>query len=419
MRWFDLGEVGLVCVLKFGGTSVANVQRIRRVADLVLTRYLQKGRSVVVVVSAMAGMTDQLFRTLEEMSEIDGGPRSSEEDLVLSTGESMTTALLAMALEQRGIPAQSFLGWQLPLVTDQNVRQARILYVTVGNLLTCLDEGRVPVVAGFQGVTEQGRITTLGRGGSDTTAVAIAAALRAEVCDIFTDVDGVYTADPRQVPQAFKRSFISFEDMLEMAAAGAKVLQARSVVCAAQHGVPVRVLSSFVEAKGTVLGPSQKEEPVRKTVLTGITVQKNLTKIELITRDAAAVLKLLWSQSEPLELLTKDFSHPTPRLDFLVTSEGRRDIEPLLTQMQKDQLLERFDCDSQVARVALVGPGVGLDNTVPLTILEVCQEQNISLRALSLSPQRVDVVVDLTHADLAVLALHAAFETALLAAAEF
>lgn len=393
---------------------MANTARVRRVADLIIERYLQKGSKVVVVVSAMAGMTDQLSRTLDEMKESTYNQRLPEEDLILSTGESVTTALLAMALTQRGFPAQSFLGWQLPLVTSEDVRQARILQVTAGNLWASLDEGKIPVVAGFQGVTEQGRVTTLGRGGSDTTAVALAAALRAETCDIFTDVDGVYTADPRQVPNAIKRAYISFNDMLEMASTGAKVLQARSVAYAANNQVVVRVLSSFVPDEGTIVGGLSEEENMEQAKLTGITQQKNVIKVDLSAKDLQVVLKELWAQAAPLDLLTKDFSSDNSRLSFLISAENIREIENLLGRLQREGLIQEFSFDHHISRIALVGAGVGCDNIVPSTLLNVCLEQNIPLLALSVTPSRVDLITDLTHADLAVLALHTAFETVLM-----
>jgi aspartate kinase len=239
----------VLVVLKFGGSSVANVSRILRVARIVIEKHVKKNESVVIVVSAMAGVTDQLNGYLAQMNAM-----TSEDDVVLSSGEPVTTALLAVALTNLGYSAKSFLGWQVPIMTDARHRNARIVRVGTDNLQTCLTQHTIPVVAGFQGITEDSRITTLGRGGSDTTAVALAAAIHADRCDIYTDVDGVYTADPRIVPNAKKLDQVSYEEMFELATSGAKVLQARSVELAMRHNVQVRVLSSFMESSGTVIG---------------------------------------------------------------------------------------------------------------------------------------------------------------------
>jgi aspartokinase len=241
----------MAVVVKFGGSSVANISRIRMVAELVVKKHVKRGERVVVVVSAMAGVTDNLSRYVTELGMVE---ISAERDVVLSAGEQITTALLAMAITDLGYNAQSFLCWQLPIVTNCCVGNARIVNVSTGNLINCFMDGTIPVVAGFQGMTEHSRITTLGRGGSDTTAVAIAAALKAKRCDIYTDVDGVYTADPRVVRTARKMARISYEEMLEMAAAGAKVLQTRSIELAMRYSVPVRVLSTFVDGNGTEIG---------------------------------------------------------------------------------------------------------------------------------------------------------------------
>lgn len=394
----------VVCVLKFGGTSVANVQRIRRVASLVADRYLRKGEKVAVVVSAMAGMTDQLSRYLEEMSL----ERTAEDDLVLSAGESITTALLSKALTELGHPARSFLGWQLPIVTDDLARRARILQVTIGNLLSCFDANVVPVVAGFQGVTEQGRMTTLGRGGSDTTAVALAAALDAERCDIFTDVEGVYTADPRLVPSARMWSTLPVQWMLEMASAGAKVLQTRAVEIALKHQVPVRVLSSFVEGRGTLVLPEVKME---KYALTGLIQQKNVVKVGVKTPSSLEVLTRLWEADEPIEVLTKDFATQAPDLTCLVEVPGLPTVIKVLDNLQEGGEVESYEVDHDVARVSLMGAAIGWRSEILSAVKKTLKEQNISLLAISISTLRLDLVVEKHQADLAVLTLHSALES--------
>lgn len=395
-------------VVKFGGTSVANPQKVRRAAETVISRYLQRGEKVVVVVSAMAGMTDQLGRYIDEMKAGSSGERSLDEDLVLSSGESITTALLAMALTHQGYPARSFLGWQLPIVTDETVRRAHILQVTTGNLITCWDQGQIPVVAGFQGVTENGRITTLGRGGSDTTAVALASALQADCCDILTDVDGVYTADPRIVPAAKRLPFVEFDTMVEMARTGAKVLQARSVELAAKHKIRLRVLSSFAEGEGTLVGWKRREN-VENCTITGLTQQKNLVKLVLSSGRSLNVLEQFWTLGEPFDVLTKDFFLAPGEESFLVESSSVGLFEACLNQLQESGVVEAFHFNYDIARVSMVGVGVGSRSSVLSTVVSEFETQNITLLGLAFSSMRVDVLVEKNMADLALLTLHTAF----------
>lgn len=384
----------MTVVLKFGGTSVANGVRIRNAAKLIANRYClsQPFARVVVVVSAMAGTTDQLSRLLQEM----GGETSSEDDVVLSSGEALSTALMAVALAQLGLRAQSFLGWQLPILTDATPRQARIMSVGTDRLETCLNQGIIPVIAGFQGISHEHRLTTLGRGGSDTTAVAVAAALGAERCDIYTDVDGVYAADPRLVPFAHKWQVVPYNAMIALAGAGAKVLQARSVELAAQHDVPVRVLSSFVENAGTLITHADKSPPAK---IVGIASQKDVVRFTIVGGNAEIIGKDLQAYGIPFD----DVEEET---DFVVDASFEERIELLLKKVAPS-----FQKNHGWAKISVIGEGIHENRSLVGDIFATCRLQEIAVEKCRPVPSRMSFLVPKTKENLIVNALYKKLES--------
>lgn len=394
----------MTIVLKFGGSSVANISRIRRVAKIIIEKYIQKNEQIVVVVSAMAGMTDQFNNYLEEI----GATHTSEDDLVLSAGESITTALLAISLKNMGYITQSFLGWQLPIITNSTPRNAKILNVSVGNLHRCFDQNTIPIVAGFQGITEFSRITTLGRGGSDTTAVALAAALNAERCDIYTDVDGVYTADPRIVPSAKKLEKLSYEEMFELSLAGAKILQARSVELAMKYHVLIHVCSSFVENKGTLI--THKEKIMENLSITGIAHQQNIVKFDVSGEDPLQIFAALLNFNIPLDFVSQNTLKCQEKIIFLVESSNAEQIEGYCKDLKDKKIISHLEIDYNIAKISVIGVGIGCQNKAILTALQTCQAQKIPILSLILTPLHLSLIITKTHIDIAVLALHSAFE---------
>jgi len=396
-------------VLKFGGTSVANLARLEHVAEII-KQQAQLRNQLVVVVSAMAGITNELVGYAHSLCPHQATP---EHDVVLSAGEQIATGLLVLALQNLGLKARSFLAWQIPILTDDSASQARILDILTDELEKCLRDNIIPVVAGFQGVTQEKRLTTLGRGGSDTTAVALAAALGADRCDIYTDVDGVYTADPRLVSKAVKLETITFEEMFEMAAQGAKVLQARSVELAMKHGVNLRVLSSFIDSEGTHI--ISERTHMEKTVISGIAHSENEAKITIlgISGEMGSIAKVFLKLSEAL--ITVDMIAQSQlqagKIDLVFTiprSELDRAI-PVIEQMKKD--LNFFDTliDNEIAKISVVGIGVRSNMEVANTLFGVLAQHNIPVHLISTSEIKISVVISQNHSALAMTALHTAF----------
>jgi aspartate kinase len=397
-------------IQKYGGSSVGTPERIQAVAERVI-RTRKEGDEVVVVLSAMSGETDRLLALAHTMS---ATPDERELDLLLSTGERVTIALLAMALKARGYPARSFTGRQVGIVTDDAHTRARIERVAADRVREALAEGVIPVVAGFQGINEKSDVTTLGRGGSDTTAVALAAALKADRCDIYTDVDGVYTTDPNIVPTAAKLEKISYEEMLEMASLGAKVLQTRSVEFAMNYHVPVRVLSSFSEAPtGTLVTKEDRE--MEQVVVSGVAYDRNQAKITLlgvpdrpgiaarlfggIARENVVVDMIIQNISQ--EGLT-DISFTVPRVDakkaMNVVSSLAREIGANDVQLTDD-----------IAKVSIVGVGMRSHSGVAATMFETLAREGINIMMISTSEIKISCVMDAKYTELAVRALHDAF----------
>ncbi len=397
-------------VQKFGGTSVGDVARIQAVAQRVV-KTQAAGKQVVVCVSAMSGETNALVSLAEEIC--DGEPNARELDVVLSTGEQKTIALLAMAIEKLGHPAQSFTGAQMGLRTDAAHGRARIKSIDVEALQDALDAGRIAVIAGFQGTDAEGNITTLGRGGSDTSAVAVACALGADVCEIYTDVDGVYTADPRMVPTARKLDRVSYEEMLEMASLGAKVLQIRAVKFAVRYGLPLHVRSSFSEAEGTWV--TREEDVVEKLVVSGVACNVDEAKIRVKgVKDQPGTAGLVFTPLSEAGIIvdmiiqnlssdgSTDMTFTVPRADYQRALEISRKTGERIG-------IESVEGDEKIAKVSIVGLGMRDHAGVATKMFNVLAGEGINIQMINTSEIKISVVVEEKYAELAVRALHAAF----------
>ena len=396
-------------VQKFGGTSVASVERIKAVA-LRVSREVESGHQVAVVVSAMAGVTDQLVGWTRKTSRLHD---ACEYDVVVSSGEQVTAGLLALALQNLGINARSWLGWQIPIRTDDVHGKARIRSLEVGDLGRELGRGQVAVVAGFQGVGLRGRITTLGRGGSDTSAVALAAALKADRCDIFTDVDGVYTTDPRIVAKARKLDKITYEEMLEMASQGAKVLQTRSVEMAMNHRVRVQVLSSFVDAPGTLV--VDEDEILEQHVVSGIAYSRDEAKITVQKVPdrpgvAAAIFGPLAENAINVDMIVQNVSEDG-RADLTFTV-ARVDLDRAMSVLEQRRDLLGFAAlkpDSNVVKVSVIGVGMRSHAGVAQQMFKTLSEKGINIQVISTSEIKVSVLIATEYTELALRALHTAY----------
>ena len=399
-------------VMKFGGTSVADIDRIKEVARRVKIE-VDGGNQIAVVVSAMAGTTDQLVRWTGEMG---GRVHPREYDAVVSTGEQITAGLLAMALQDIGLPARSFLAWQLPIETDQNHMSARIENIDAAAIEKSFAEGAVAVVPGFQGVGPDQRITTLGRGGSDTSAVALAAALNAERCDIYTDVEGVFTCDPRIVAKARKLDKITYEEMLEMASQGAKVLQTRSVEMAMNHAVRVQVLSSFTNAPGTLV--VDEEEIVEKEVVSGIAYSRDEAKITLMGVDdrpgvAAGIFGPLADAAINVDMIVQNVSEDGARTDLTFTvTEADLDRAVAVIEKERDGDgigYEKLLSDADVVKVSVIGVGMRSHAGVAQRMFKALADKGINIMVISTSEIKVSVLVAEEYTELALRSLHSAY----------
>jgi aspartate kinase len=397
-------------VQKFGGTSVGSIERIQAVAKRVKAEF-DAGNEVAVVVSAMSGVTNQLVDYATKISPLHD---AREYDVVVASGEQVTSGLVAMALQALGVPARSWLGWQIPFKTDGVHGKARIRDIGTDELLRRMASGEVPVVAGFQGVAEDNRVTTLGRGGSDTSAVALAASLKADRCDIFTDVDGVYTCDPRIVAKARKLDKITHEEMLELASQGAKVLQTRSVAMAMSHGVRVQVLSSFVDAPGTLV--VNEDEIVEKEVVSGIAYSRDEAKITLVgVQDrpgvAAAIFGPLSDASINVDMIVQNVSEDgkTTGLTFTI---GKADLDrtvSLLNARQKDLGFARLVPDSNVVKVSVIGVGMRSHAGVAQRMFQTLASKGINIQVISTSEIKISVLIAEEYTELALRALHTVY----------
>ena len=406
-------------VMKFGGTSVADLERIRRVGRLVAAE-VATGKQVAVVVSAMSGKTNELVAWTDGAGPSAQGinPSDDEYDAVVASGEQVTAGLLAMTLRNMGLRARSFLGWQVPIITDEAHGKARIDDIPADNLEAAFADGEIAVIAGFQGVTRAGRISTLGRGGSDTSAVAIAAAIQG-ACDIYTDVDGVYTTDPRIEERARKLAKVSYEEMLEMASLGAKVLQTRSVELAMAQHVPLRVLSSFVEpgeapGQGTVV--CDEEEIVEKRIVSGVAYSRDEAKISLFGLPdhpgvSSTIFGALADANVNVDMIVQSHARTadTANMEFTV---GKRDAARTLEIVKAAQAaigFEHVSVDEEVSKVSVIGVGMRSHTGVAKTMFGALAEKGVNIQVISTSEIKISVLIEAAYTELAVRALHAAY----------
>ncbi|WP_342244800.1 aspartate kinase [Pseudomonas sp. OTU5201] len=398
-------------VQKFGGTSVGTVERIEQVAEKV-KKFREGGDDIVVVVSAMSGETNRLIDLAKQISD---QPVPRELDVMVSTGEQVTIALLAMALIKRGVPAVSYTGNQVRILTDSAHNKARILQIDDQKIRADLKAGRVVVVAGFQGVDEHGNITTLGRGGSDTTGVALAAALKADECQIYTDVDGVYTTDPRVVPQARRLDKITFEEMLEMASLGSKVLQIRSVEFAGKYNVPLRVLHSFQEGPGTLI-TLDEEESMEQPIISGIAFNRDEAKLTIrgvpdIPGVAFKILGPISAANIEVDMIVQNVAHDnTTDFTFTVHRNDYQNAQRVLEQTASEIGAREVIGDTKIAKVSIVGVGMRSHAGVASRMFEALAKETINIQMISTSEIKVSVVIEEKYLELAVRALHTAFE---------
>jgi aspartate kinase len=398
-------------VQKYGGTSVGTPERIEAVAKKV-TGYRDQGHQLVVVVSAMSGETNRL---LELAGKVSDRPVPRELDVLLATGEQTTIALLSMALEELGCPARSYTGGQVHILTDSVHNKARIQDIDAERVGSDLSAGRVVVVAGFQGVDEHGNITTLGRGGSDTTAVALAAALKADECQIFTDVDGVYTTDPRVEPNARRLDRITFEEMLEMASLGSKVLQIRAVEFAGKYNVPLRVLSSFEPGNGTLI--TYEEEGMEQALISGIAFNRDEAKVTVLgVPDQPGIAHLILgpiaSANIEVDMIIQNMAADGKTTDFTFTIH-RNDYSQAMEILQstaQELGASKVSGDEKIVKISLVGVGMRSHAGIASTMFETLAKEGINIRMISTSEIKVSVVVDEKYLELGVRALHEAFE---------
>ena len=406
-------------VLKFGGTSVGDLDRIANVAEIVAAR-AASGEKMAVVVSAMSGETNKLVAYAEGAAGKDL-PRDQfddEYDVVVASGEQVTAGLLALALRRRGLKARSWLGWQLRLKTNNSHGRARIMGFDDSALPDSVDRGEIAVIAGFQGVTDDDRVTTLGRGGSDTSAVAVAAALEAVRCDIYTDVDGVYTTDPRMVPKAQRLEKISFEEMLEMASLGAKVLQTRSVELAMNHNVPVRVLSSFVKPgmdnPGTLV--CAEEEIVEKQVVSGVAYSRDEAKVTLFGVPdrpgiSAKIFSALAKAGVNVDMIVQANARGPERANMVFTCTDRDSpfAKETLEAMKADIGYEALEVARDVSKISIIGVGMKSHTGVAETMFTALYERGINIDVIATSEIKISVLIAAPYTELAVRALHTAF----------
>lgn len=399
-----------IIVQKFGGSSLANAERIKNVAGRVV-QAKEDGNSVVVVVSALGDTTDELIK---KAYEITPNPPEREMDMLLATGEQMSTALLAMAVEAMGHEAISFAGLQVGIVTDTVHTKAKIVDVKSRRILEEIKKGRIVIVAGFQGVTFDQDITTLGRGGSDLTAVAIAAKLEADICEIYTDVDGVYTTDPRLVPEARKIPVIFYDEMLEMSATGAKVMQSRSVEYGRNYGVVIHVRSSLSDEPGTLI--KEADPMMEKAIISGITYDVAEAKVTISRVPdrpgiAARVFKALADGHINVDMILQNVSEKDfTDISFTVSKEDLRRTEEVVDKIVKELDAKGFTCDEGIAKISLIGAGMRTHPGVAADMFGVMAERNINIEMISTSAIKISCVIRVEHIEEAVRALHSKFE---------
>jgi aspartate kinase len=408
----------MLIVQKFGGTSVGDIARIKNVAKKVKSE-LDKKNKVIVVVSAMSGVTNQLVDYCSQVSSLTSNENLTEYDSIVATGEQVTCGLLALELQSIGYKARSFLGWQVPILTDEVASKARIEEIDGESLLKSLEEFDVIVVAGFQGINpKSNRVSTLGRGGSDTSAVAIAAAVKADLCDIYTDVDGVYTTDPRITEKARKLKKVTYEEMLEMAYSGSKVLQTRSVAMAMAHNVRLRVLSTFEETtenSGTIL-VNNNEEIMERRVITGISYSKNDARITLVKMPdhpglSAAIFGALANKEVNVDMIVQNISADGKFIDitFTVSKEELERAKLAIESIRDEANYAELKIDDNIAKISVIGVGMISHSGVAHTMFKTLADKGINLLLISTSEIKISVLIAKEYGELAVRVLHDAY----------
>ena len=397
-----------IVVMKFGGTSVADINRIKNVASIINKNY--KKYKLVIVLSAMAGVTNDLQKLIDQIDY----PSSKENDLVLTSGEQVTVGLLSMVLNKMKIKSIPLLGWQVPIITDSSYEKAKILNINKDNILKYLVEYDVVVLAGFQGINTEGKITSIGRGGSDTTAVAIASSLNAERCDIFTDVEGVYSGDPAIVKNAKKIDKISYEEMLEMSSMGAKVLHTRSVELAMKNNLTLQVLSSLTNQEGTFIVNEKKL--IEKEVVSGISYSKNESKITISGIPdkpgiAAKIFRILSRNNINIDMIVQNISQDgiSANLTFTVLNKDMKISKNLLEKNSEKILYKQLSTDSEVAKISVIGMGMMSQSGVAEKMFQTLADQQINILAISTSEIKISVLIEEKYTNNAVNSLHSAY----------
>jgi len=403
-------------VQKFGGTSVANIERIRHVATLV-EREVKKGNKVITVVSAMSGVTNQLVGLVNQVSDLTNNAALPEYDSVVATGEQVTSGLLALELQTKGYKARSFLGWQIPFTTDKSYSKARIETIEADKIHAAMDNYDAIIIPGFQGINrDENRVTTLGRGGSDTSAVAIAAAVKADRCDIYTDVDGIYTTDPRMVPAARKLNKIAYEEMLELASMGAKVLQTRSVEMAMRYQVPLQVLTSFEDKPGTTL--VNEDEIMERRLITGIAASKDearvtVTKVKNTPGVAAQIFTPLAEAKCNVDMIVQNVTEGGEYTDMTFTVPvadlPRAKVALEAANKAGDISYASLSADEGVAKLSLVGVGMKSNPGIAQQMFEVLADKGVNILVISTSEIKISVLIEADYLELASRSLHSAF----------
>jgi len=397
-----------IVVMKFGGTSVADINKIKNVASIINKNY--KKYKLVIVLSAMAGVTNDLQKLIDQIDY----PSSKENDLVLTSGEQVTVGLLSMVLNKMKIKSIPLLGWQVPIITDSSYEKAKILNINKDNILIYLNEYDVVVLAGFQGINTEGKITSIGRGGSDTTAVAIASSLNAERCDIFSDVDGVYSSDPTIVKNAKKIDKISYEEMLEMSSMGAKVLHTRSVELAMKNNLTLQVLSSLTNQEGTFVVNEKKL--IEKEVVSGVSYSKDESKITISGIPdkpgiAAKIFKILSRNNINIDMIVQNISQDgiSANLTFTVLNKDMKISKNLLEKNSEKILYKQLSTNSEVAKVSVIGMGMMSQSGVAEKMFQTLAEQQINILAISTSEIKISVLIEKKYTENALNSLHSAY----------
>lgn len=395
-------------IQKFGGTSVANINRIKKIVPIVKAE-IAKNNQVIVVVSAMAGVTNQLITLCNEVSSLNQTSQFAEYDAALSSGEIVTASLLALALQEEDIKARSFLAWQLPILTDNNHSKALVESISTGLLEKYLQLNTIPIIAGFQGINKFNRLSTLGRGGSDTTAALIAAAMKADRCDIYTDVEGIFTADPRIIPNAKKIKEIDFLEMLELASSGAKVLHPRAVELVMRYKIDMRVLSTFSpNTEGTLI--TSRDKNMETGVISGITSNKNLLKLSIksVSLNFLQIANMITQNNNHIEFMQEIKSNE--EYSFITNLIDKNNLQILLTNLKDNKQIQDFTFDTEIATISLIGYGIKNDCKLLETILAKLTEDNINVNMIQLSEVKITLLINDQDAEKTIFNLYNLFK---------